>query len=353
MDQPSTATGPCALALSQGAVTFDPEKHLVFKDMPKITTMEEIGLPKDLGVSPVAVTGAFPLFSLEAINMMRSEILAPKVQQDYNFSSNIAASQLRGYARDQAPFTYAAWTHPDTIAIVSKLAGIDLVPWGDYEIAHINLSSKTVAQVEAELKAINQSGNEGSAEDIVVPGQDKPIVGWHTDSYPFVCVLMMSDVSGMVGGETALRTADNQVLKVRGPSQGCAAILQGRYITHQAVRALGAKERITAVTSWRPRSPFVRDDSVLRTVRGVSNLNELYYDFGEYRLEILAARVRQAAEEMRTRRSQGEKFDTRSHKALLEELSAFVQHTKAELVEEEQVQKGAIEEVDLPDAPIE
>ena len=46
---------------------------------------------------------------------------------------------------------------------------------------------------------------------------DMPVVGWHRDSYPFVCVLMLSDCTNMVGGETALRTGTGEVIKVRGP----------------------------------------------------------------------------------------------------------------------------------------
>ncbi|CAE7177549.1 hypothetical protein CFE70_005701 [Pyrenophora teres f. teres 0-1] len=347
-----TPTTTAARTPAQGAVTFNPKEHLIYKDTPPTRTMESIGYHNDIGISPVAVTEPFALFSPAAIDIMRSEIAQPEVAQKHSFSSNIAANQLRGYAREHAPFTYAAWNHPETVAIVSKLAGVDLVPWGDYEIAHINLSSKTEQQVEAELKDFHQ-GQHGSDEGIDMRVEDKPIVGWHKDSYPFVCVLMMSDVSGMIGGETALLTANNEAIKVRGPSQGCAVILQGRYITHQALRALGAKERITAVTSWRPRSPFVRDDSELRTVRGISDLNELYHDFAEYRLEILEARVRRAAEEMRARRSRGEKFDTRGHKALLEELYTFVKHTDDELIEEELVQKGAVEgEEGIPDVQV-
>lgn len=43
-------------------------------------------------------------------------------------------------------------------------------------------------------------------------------VAWHYDSFPFVCVTMLSDCTGMVGGETALRTATGEVMKVRGPA---------------------------------------------------------------------------------------------------------------------------------------
>ncbi|EDU45410.1 hypothetical protein PtrSN002B_001888 [Pyrenophora tritici-repentis] len=345
MDQQTLPTTAPAV----GAVAFDPKEHLIYKDTPATHTMREIGQREDIGISRVAVTEPFALFSPAAIQIMRSEIAQPEVVQKHSFSSNIAANQLRGYARDYAPFTYAAWNHPETAAIVSKLAGIELVPWGDYEIAHINLSSKSQQQVEAELKEFHQAEHDAD-EGIEVHVKEKPIVGWHKDSYPFVCVLMMSDVTGMIGGETALRTANNEVIKVRGPSQGSAVILQGRYITHQALRAVGAKERITAVTSWRPRSPFTRDDSELRTVRGISDLSELYYDFAQYRLEILEARIRHSAEEMRAHRREGKKFNTTNHKTLLKDLYEFLKHTDDEIVEEEQVQKGAVEgEEDIPD----
>lgn len=69
----------------------------------------------------------------------------------------------------------------------------------DYEIGHINLSIPGPIQ--------NQSMD------------DDAIVGWHRDSYPFVCVLMMSDTTHMIGGETALRTGTGEIKKVRGPSK--------------------------------------------------------------------------------------------------------------------------------------
>jgi hypothetical protein len=348
-----------AAMLEQGqagdATQFDPQKHLAFQEPSDILTMKDIGYADDVGVSPVAVTQPFQLFSPEAIRIMRTEIAKPEVKDNHRFASNIANAQLRGYAREHAPFTYAAWNHPTTIAVVSKLAGIDLIPWSDYEIAHINLSAvKTEAQAKAELARHSRKSSIDSDEgiDVSSPEDDKPIVGWHTDSYPFVCVLMMSDCTNMVGGETALRTADGDVIRVRGPAEGCAVILQGRYICHQALRALGAKERITAVTSWRPRSPFVKDDSVLRTVRPVSDLQELYPDFAEYRLEIMEQRIRREREQLRARREAGTKFNTQGHKAFLQESAAFLAHTDHELVADEDVQAGFIEEIDVPDVVV-
>ncbi|KAH9860787.1 hypothetical protein J1614_012120 [Plenodomus biglobosus] len=353
----SQATGSDSTA--RDTPVFDPKQHLVFEQTPDTLSMQDIGFAPDIGVSPVAVTEAFPLFSPEAIRIMRSEIAKPEVTANHAFSSNIAAAQLRGYARDHAPFTYAAWNHPATIAIVSKLAGIDLVPWGDYEIAHINLSVKSEEEAKQELTVHNTKGHKrmhcdegidmSSSEDL---DDSKPIVGWHKDSYPFVCVLMMSNCTNMVGGETALRTGNGDVLRIRGPTEGSAVILQGRYITHQALRALGAKERITAVTSWRPRSPFVKDDTELRTVRPVSDLSELYYDFAEYRLEMTEQRVRAAREAMRACRTAGQKFDTAEHKGFLAESAAFLQHTDREIVDMDKVCKGSIDTVDIPDVVV-
>ena len=86
-----------------------------------------------------------------------------------------------------APFTHDAWTHPETLALISKIAGIDLVPSIDYEIGHINLSVKTDQQTKEELAAINKQ-KRYFADDEGIAGcpweDDKPVIGWHLDSYP-------------------------------------------------------------------------------------------------------------------------------------------------------------------------
>ncbi|KAF2831948.1 hypothetical protein CC86DRAFT_280830 [Ophiobolus disseminans] len=341
--------------MKQDTPIFDPERHLAFEEPSETIMMEDIGY-ENVGISPVAVTYPFQLFSPEAVKIMRSEIEKPEVTANHHYASNIANAQLRGYARKHAAFTFAAWTHPMTIAIISKLAGIDLTPWGDYEIAHINLSIKTEEQAKAERTAVhsrNTSVHLDEGIDVSGSEDEKPIVGWHTDSYPFVCVLMLSDCTNMTGGETALRTADGEIIKVRGPTEGCAVVLQGRYITHQATRARGSMERITAVTSFRPRSGFVKDESVLLTVRPVSDLGELYPDYVEYRLKIMEERFRHELRKMQARRVAGERFDTRGLKAFLQESADFLTHTDRELVMEDQVQTGFIEPIDVPDVVVE
>lgn len=111
-------------------------------------------------------------------------------------------SQVLNNVRSYGKFIFEAWKHPETLSIISKIAGVDLVPVMDYEIGHINLSVP------------------GDKADYTEKSMDDDaIVGWHRDSYPFVCVLMMSDTTNMVGGETALRTGTGEIKKVRGPSK--------------------------------------------------------------------------------------------------------------------------------------
>lgn len=125
-------------------------------------------------------------------------------------------------------------------------------------------------------------------------------------------------------------------------------MLQGRYIEHQALRALGATERITMVTSFRPRCAKVRDDSVLKTIRSVSNLSELYYDFSEYRLEILEERVRAQLKTLREAKKSGKKFPTIDLKRFLKEQVGFLDHMNEELVPEGGVKMGLVKAAGPP-----
>lgn len=85
--------------LSSKACTdaFDPEKHLAFVPPSTIYTMKDLNLD-DIGVSPIAVSDPFPLFSPEAIQSMRAEVLSDRVWDNCQYSSNLAQCQLRGFA---------------------------------------------------------------------------------------------------------------------------------------------------------------------------------------------------------------------------------------------------------------
>ena len=123
--------------------------------------------------------------------------------------------------------------------------------------------------------------------------------------------------------------------------------MQGRYIEHQALRALGATERITMVTSFRPRCPALRDDTVLTTVRPISNLSELYFQFSEYRLEILEERIRDQLKILRESSKGGKKLNTTRLKTFFREQEKFLAHMNQEIIEDEEVTKGYIDDSHL------
>ncbi len=81
-----------------GDIAFDPKVHLDFGEPVKVTTMEELGFPKEIGISKVAVSQPFKLFSDEAVDYMRTEIFSDAVWKSSQYTSNLAALQLRGFA---------------------------------------------------------------------------------------------------------------------------------------------------------------------------------------------------------------------------------------------------------------
>lgn len=197
---------------------FDPSKHLEFTPPSKTYSMEELGFDRDMGVSPIAVSEPFPLFTQEAVMRFREEVLSKEVKDNFKIHSTVSQCQLRCFGDKQvfhpslrlsskliqpcryAPFVFEAWKSPEVRRIVSDIAGLELVPAMDIDIAHINLS---------------EPSQDNDYDD------KNATVNWHKDSYPFVCIVMLSDCSQMIGGETAIRTGTGEIMKVRGPQMVC------------------------------------------------------------------------------------------------------------------------------------
>ncbi|KAE8355443.1 hypothetical protein BDV28DRAFT_155375 [Aspergillus coremiiformis] len=275
--------------------SFDPKKHIYYEPPRRIYTMKEINLDGH-GISPNAVSEPFPLFTTEAVRQMRAEIFSPGVLAHCQYTSTFSQNMIRGMGAARAPFTYDAWNSAEVLAKVSEVAGVDLVPALDVEIATINISVHT------------DTGDRRPTEDQVE--DEISSTAWHYDSFPFVCVTMISDCQGMIGGETMLRMPTGEMMKVRGPAMGTAVVMQGRYIEHQGLTALGGRERISMVTAFRPKSPFIKDESILTGVRGISMLSDLYHQYTQYRLEILEERIRARLKQERQRELANRPFDT-------------------------------------------
>lgn len=94
------------------------------------------------------------------------------------------------------------------------------------------------------------------------------------------------------------------------------------------------------VTSFRPRSAHVRDDTVLSTVRAISDLPELYFQYSEYRLEMMEERIRAHLKEIRVRKHAGRGFNTAATKNFIAAQEEFLAVMSREMVDEDKVTKG-------------
>lgn len=108
-------------------------------------------------------------------------------------------------------------------------------------------------------------------------------------------------------------------------------VMRGRYIEHRALKALGGRERITMVTSFRPKPPFMKDESILTGIRGISPLTEIYSQYTQYRLEILEERIRARLKKEQRREIAKPPFDVPNIRAFLTEKKDFLEAMVEEL----------------------
>jgi len=98
------------------------------------------------------------------------------------------------------------------------------------------------------------------------------------------------------------------------------------------------------VTSFRPRSPRIRDDTVLTTVRPISNLSDLYGQTIEYQLENAESRIRDMLKNVRDAMKAGS-TNVSSIKSFLDFEINTLKKLNTEFVEEHLVPKGHLAEV--------
>lgn len=326
-------------------VQFDLGRHLLFTDdyyeKTKRITLKDLGVTKthQEPISPIGVSEPFPLFTKEAIAIMRWEMFQKECFMNCGRVNDHSTTgdmdfYIRGYAKKYSPFTYQAWNHPKVLEIISTMAGVELVHQFDYEIGHINVSIK-----QDTTKIIKLDEEAKKAEDM--PG----IVAWHFDSPQFVSVLMMSDTTDMIGGETALTTGDGNVIKVEGPKQGWCNILQGRILKHIATKPRGDYvERITSVCSYRPKDTLL-DESPITTVKpselSASRYNDFYQEYMNYRIGVLEDRLAHLKKTINESIENGDGFDQLSTIDFIQKkVVEYAEHTWQEF---EVVDDGLVE----------
>jgi hypothetical protein len=95
---------------------------------------------------------------------------------------------------------------------------------------------------------------------------------------------------------------------------------------------VGGTERITMITAFKPRDPLVMDDSVLTTIRPITDHSELYFQWTEYRIEVLQERLRIMMKMMEQQHRSGKKTDKDRIKAFLRQQEELLRITNDEIV---------------------
>ena len=80
-------------------VDFDAKRHVAFQMPARTYMMAEWGL-EDQGVSPIAASDPFPLFSPEAVQQARREIFSEDVLKSCQFASTFTKNMVRGYSQE-------------------------------------------------------------------------------------------------------------------------------------------------------------------------------------------------------------------------------------------------------------
>ncbi|KAJ5836697.1 hypothetical protein N7447_002723 [Penicillium robsamsonii] len=321
---------------------FDPKVHLNYTPPSKKFTMQDLLINQSPTASPIAGTVPFPLLSAEGVKAYRRALFQKDVI-DKCASSPFPGTLVLRDAAKQSMFVNDFWTHPETMRIVSEAVGVPLEVVMPTEIGHTNIQVEgtTIAEMASNLKA------EPVVEKLELSPEDRTynplkdasaIIPWHYDSYPYVCVLMLSDTEGMIGGETYIKKGDGEVQKVEGPQIGHAVMLQGGEVCHLAARAKGVKERISTITSYRSTLPNVYDSSNITNVRPYADTNSLYPEWTQYRLRKLRDELTHYLD--KTTKEEDPAQERKNVQTLIDQQIDYLRQTSRQMVDPEFTQQA-------------
>lgn len=286
-------------------VDFNPDIHLAYdsNQILKKMTFKDLNIDKTHVpiITETASVEPFNLFTKDAIDLMKYEVfgneqLIRKYGRLSSTGSNTSALDINvsGFVED-APFCKSAWSHPETLKIFSSLMGIDLFTPHTFSKGHINASftprprdtPPPVIDNSIDYEALKKKQNQN--------GDIPSSLNWHYDSVPVVCVMMLSSPPNMIGGETAIRDGEENVIRVENPTEGQGTLLQARVIKHIATKPLNNVDRISYVISLHPKDPNIHDSTVATSERpgavATFTNNRFYPHFVNYRMDRIKQRM--------------------------------------------------------------
>ena len=304
-DTPFTRSSPPSTTLRSWVrgeePRYDPKVHLaldapewfVLLDWDKGTLTEVRGGAKGGMLAPppplpgkrsnLAYTAPFQFLSEEGVRALR-QVLEDNMKHVRKDEVGRIPLSLRGMGY-RSQFVRDLNTCPIANAFLSRLAGVEVVPhvyetsWG-----HTNIG---------------------------VVGDTRAVDSWHIDSVNFVCVILLSDMTGASGGElevvkrasfdeafqlirdTKNNVPEKDLLRVAYKGPGCAIFMQGSNFVHHVTPVRNAKgPRISFVNSYQPRDPDYPDDTRLSVFK--NEPETCYYEFARHR----AARAKSALDRL-------------------------------------------------------
>ncbi|ODV96570.1 hypothetical protein PACTADRAFT_32073 [Pachysolen tannophilus NRRL Y-2460] len=323
---------------------FDPDVHLSCKaediETLKTYTLQDLGItnPKR-AVNDFAACDPLPLFTQEAIDIIRREIMTESTFKKYARLANLSTSaldvQLGGFTKyGTSPFLKDALSHPRTLEVFSKVIGLQVRNFCDFENGHINFGIKSKEQAAIERESITEIE---AKTQLFLKGDSSAIdsvVNWHFDSNPYTAVIMLSPTDEMIGGETALTKGSGEIVLTKQTPQGSVSLVQAGAIRHLALLPFCVTERIAIAQALLPADPLLNDVTVITTIKPSvlhrTRYNEFYPDWIEYRMGVLEARVRNLKQTVRKKADNGEDFDQLETIEQLKELINYVKGTYRE-----------------------
>ncbi|EGU86513.1 hypothetical protein FOQG_12858 [Fusarium oxysporum f. sp. raphani 54005] len=333
---------------------FDPQIHLNFKPPAARYSFTELGLDKPRNAPDVCYTEPFQLFSEEGVRVMRREIFRKEFLDKYMRSWSRAPCYIGGHSAnsEEASFIKQAWYHPATQAAIDEAFGTGLKPLErhcDIGYANVQLGEGGTAGVYKynEIPAKPQPPSKAATGISKSQWDDVPIDGWHKDQVPVVCVVMLSDISNMQGGETAIRTGQGNLIKARGANLGGAVLMQGGNLEHAALRASNCSERVSMVTSYCFANPDLDDSRTTLKSADFENedMNALKYAHLDYKLKRLRDRVNLACERVARQRAGNAELNRDEIDGWVKEQVGFLKQTSWELFERDESLMG----LEMPD----
>lgn len=337
---------------------FDPAIHLNYCPPSARHSFTELGLPIPKGCPDICYTEPFQLFSEEGVRMIRREVFQREFLDKYIRSWERTPCYISGHhhVKDvsdyllslaiqvadsclikDAPFLKQAWYHPVTQAAVNFSFGCALQLQGGevaMGVVNVQLGPDGIPGVYniPEVPVTPLASTDAPPQEVT---EENMVDKWHKDMTPVVLVLMLSDTSTMVGGETAIKVGNGNIVKARGANVGGAVMMAGGYLEHAAMRAHNCAERLSLVNSYTYMNPDADDSATtLKSMNVTSdNLPNAKNIIMAQKLARLRGRCDLALQKVEQRRERGEAPSREEVEDWVKDQIYMLKHTAWEMFE--------------------